>query len=271
MREIAVPSLSVLYFFPNKFPIGSIRDQEEKFKSLNEKGLIKNGFELFINLSNLEEQINFSDATLCELKKIPEISIHINDINPSVFLNSNIDRKLEIVSQLINAMDAKGLVIHASQFRKKRLKIKEIFNNFFIGIDIWIENDDYHSDWGFLPEHLEEIFLDFRNAKFVLDIAHIESQPPEGNIEGFLNSQELLNRLVEIHCSFGNHKKSKDTIECVGYPGIWPNHALYSALGLKPSENLIETLGPFRKVIEGCVPIEDNNFEYLKQEITMFS
>lgn len=267
----ALPSLNCLYFWFDKSMDGRIEGVEEKFWIMHEKGLTKNGFEMFLIPALFTGAEIFSDKFLETVKGIPGITVHIGDKNHYFLFENGIEKKMEKLSDIMSLIGAKSVVLHASNFQRDRKKLRKLFTDCMPGTEIWIENDGFQSEWGYMPENILKIFEDFPDAGFVFDFAHVDEIPGRRCVTDYLGERNLFKKIVEVHCSFSNVSAGVDLYERAGYPGYRPYHGLFSLLGMKFNFQELDELKSIRRVIEGVVPREDREMKYLEKELNIFS
>jgi hypothetical protein len=101
-----------------------------------------------------------------------------------------------------------------------------------------------------------------------LDIAHVKDFP-KLSLNDFISEPDLLSRLRQIHFSYSAVLCDTDPYADAGYPGYGPYHALFSVLRQAPSSQTKEFVMQYPVILEGIIPKEDKNFDFLKQEVNL--
>ena len=270
--SLTVPALGCLYFWTNPEGSGRLSDQETKFRLLRDRGFTANGYELFLLPRFLDGNARPSPDFVEETQRTDLVTAHIGDFEPQFLLNEEMNKKMGLLGSMLWTLKIRHVVIHAHHFEVNRQKAIDSIKRNLPFAEIWIENNGRDSNWGYLPSGLLELFKDFRDAKFVFDIAHVDEQPGRQTVADYLEKEELFERLAEIHCSFSTIPGNlSDVYREKGFKGYNAFHALYSLMDKTPSSDLLAKMRHCRKVVEGVVPREDVQMTSLSRELEIFS
>jgi len=262
------------FYFPNeknrRLLHGTPADCMRKFQVLEKMEALNEGLEIFLVPAKLQGINEFEPWFYDKFSKLRYKTVHIADSEDDFLLNSDIFDKLIILQEMLDRLDVKALIIHAHHFHRGREITKELLSSALPGIQIYIENNGFDKEWGSNIQDLEEIFNDCPKYKLCLDIAHVKDFK-KSSLKEFLSVESLRCRIEEIHISYSTHFDVEDLYAKRGYPGYSPFHALWSVIGLSPSEKTKQFIRKYPVVVEGVVPGEDKYLDFLKHEVELLS
>ena len=270
--SIIVPSTSIVQFWFNK-KINQSINGTPKFieESLNillrNKRILSEGVEIFLMPSRLSPFSDFSIKFYKIFHKFKYKTVHIHE-RKDILLSDGYEYKLSILNNILNKLNVNKIIIHAHFFQKDRFKKKYILNSLLERKTIIIENNGFDNEWGSEINNLTSIFKDCPEFQFCLDLAHIKDFN-KYSLSDFYNNHVLYSRLKEIHFSYSTRFCKDDPYEKKGFKGYGPYHALFSILKKSPSTKTKKFITKYPLVLEGVVPKEDMNLDYLIKEMEL--
>ena len=267
-QNYIVPSTSSIQFCFSKTDFmhnGTPRFVEKSFYFLNTHKLVNEGCEFFLMPSKLSSLTNFKKQFVELFRTLKYKVIHISE-KDDILLQNGYYKKLKILNDILKRLKTDKVVVHANFFQNNRRLKREIFLNVLDDVQIIVENNGFDNEWGSNIDNILDIFSDCPEFKFCLDIAHVKDLK-QYSLDDFINNEQLLNKLTEIHYSYSTRFCTKDPYKDVGFHGYAPFHALFSILKLKPSKKTKKFIRKYPIVMEGLVPKEDKELQYLKKEM----
>jgi len=243
---------------------GTAQDVMRKFDLISSKYTTLSGLEIFLDPSTISFEKQFSNSFYKKYSKLNYKSVHIGNSNEHFLDDSDIETKLVILSNIMDELQSDILILHAHHLRNNRKNRKDKLLSAFQNKKICIENNGFDNLWGGSINGLLEIFADCPEFMFCLDIAHVKDF--NYNLDDFINESLLASKLIEVHYSYSTFYCKKDPYIERGFEGYNPYHALFSVLGLSPSKRTRKFISDYPVIIEGIVPKEDINLDFLKAE-----
>ena len=242
-------------------------DAERKFWALRSKDCLMDGLEIFLMPLRLLEAEPFTPDFCSEFLKLKYKSIHIGDDFDQDFLDQDkIQEAMLKLKHIIETLEANAIILHTHHLKNNRRQRHNLLRSHIEEhIDILIENTGNELIWGTDVQSLEEIFLDCSDFYFCLDLCHI-NDCKNVSLSGFLQSKILASRVREIHYSYSTKFCETDPYAAKGFPGYGPFHGLFSVVDFEVSDRTREFVAKYPIVLEGVVPPEDIDFDYLKKE-----
>lgn len=173
---------------------------------------------------------------------------------------------MQILRCELQRLNVHQIVVHANHFKNNRKQISELFKTALFDIDILVENNGFDDLWGYSQEGLTQIFKDCPEVKLCLDIAHVKDLTTL-KLNELLKNEIFSTRIGQIHYSYATRQLGYDPYDVKGYPGYGPHHALLSLIDQTPSPETKDFVRKYPVVIEGLVPSEDSELEFLSKEI----
>ncbi len=167
-------------------------------------------------------------------------------------------------------LEVDSIIIHAQHLKKNRLYLRKLFDEYLPNTKILVENDGLGFEWASSIAGLLEILNDCPGYGLCLDICHIKDVN-RSSLWDFVGKEEIRSRIKQIHFSFSSRMLGYDPYARYGFPGYAPNHALFSLVKESISKKTRDFILQFPIVIEGLVPREDENLDYLRKEIELLS
>lgn len=273
--SFVVPASSVLwYFFSDKEYLkrylGTPRDTMEKFSILNEKKAINDGLELFLLPEKIDNVDEFKPWFYRKFSKLKYKTVHIADSDDN-FLH-DIERasnKLLLLSKILQELEVDKIILHAHYLKSNQKQIAGFIGSVLPGVTIYVENNGAEGLYGSRIEDLTEIMDNCKEFNICLDICHLKDV--KGcTLDDFVASELLKSRIAEIHFSYSTYidgQNSNVSKKSINYN---PNHALWSVVGKIPSKKTMEFVRQFPVVLEGVIPVEDRELEFLNREQKIF-
>ena len=251
--------------------MGSPDDMIRNFQMLEEHGLLHDGLELYLKLHNLENSSQFPAWFYEKVSALNYKTLHIGGDTPDfLFTLVDVEQKLSLLSEVLERLDVRALIIHAHHLKDHRLYIKELFARLLPETEIMVENNGLDDNWGSSVEGLMEIFNDCPEFKLCLDICHIK-ETGKFSLTEIASMPELRDRIRQIHFSFSSIAVGVDMYAEHGYLEYNPNHALFSITKETLSKKTKKNISQYPIVIEGAMVREDENFDFFKKEIEILS
>jgi hypothetical protein len=245
---------------------GTPEDVMRKFQAFHACGHLEQGLEIFIIPSRLKASTGFCSWFYKGFSQLPYRTVHIAEGEEDFLVESETAfDDLQRLARELKRLEVDTIILHAHHLRKERHKSGKLLQEVLSGITICVENNGFDNPWGACPESLLEIFHDLPEFKLCLDICHVKDYP-ERSLSDFTDNEELASRLTEIHFSYSTRQIGYDPYVPRGYSGYGPYHALFSVLGKCPSKKTKEFISNYPVVLEGIVPREDKEMEFLRLE-----
>ena len=269
-----VPSENVLSFWSRKdgeFNMGSPIDVARNILVLEERNALSNGVEINLILSKLESAEQFPAWLYKKVSRLSYKSVHFGEYQQDFLVNTNnIEEKFGVLFQILENLEINVLIIHAQHFKKDRPSIRKLFSECLPNTTILVENDGLGEDWASSKEGLAEIFADCPEFGCCLDICHLKDVD-KCSLEDFVAFGEIRNRVQQIHYSYSSNHLAYDPYSKCGYPGYNPNHSLFSIVNRAVSQKTRNFILQYPTILEGVVPIEDSDLNFLREEISFLS
>lgn len=267
-----VPGSGVLWFFFNKGKdianIGTPFDLMRKFQLLEEKKVLNNGFEMFLIPSKLKGVDDFNSSFYSKISRLKYKTVHIADSDKEFLLDPiNFEKKISILLAMLENFETNTIVLHAHHLLNNRLKKRDLIKSLMPRTAICVENNGADSIEGSSPEALVQIFKDYPEFKFCLDLCHIKDL--NYSLKDFIENDALNERIQQIHFSYSVKLCDKNIYAEKGYD-CNPHHALWSVAEKLPASDTINFSKKYPVIIEGVVPYEDSNMGLLKKEFELF-
>lgn len=247
---------------------GTPEDAMRKYRLLESTNCLSDGVEIYLQPLLLKKSKPFKPLFYRAYSKLSFKSIHIGDTDPNFLDTDEAYDGLIRLRDILQDCEADQIIIHAHHFETNRFNRRKIITSALDGIHILVENNGFDSPWGGSVAGMETIFLDCPEFNFCLDLAHIYDFPGF-KLEHFARNSLFLSRLKEIHFSYTTSQFPYDPYEKKGFFGYGPFHALFSVLDITPSPQTLDFVKQFPVVIEGIVPTEDSNLDFLRNEMRL--
>jgi len=265
---IVYPAMNTVWFWfdkKNRRKLhGKPQDVMRKYDLLISLQPDMSGLEIFIDPERLVHENEFTNSFYKKYSELRHKSVHIGNSNENFLDDFSIEKKLSILSKIMDSLQSDVIILHAHHLKKNRKKRKEKLLSVLPNKQICIENNGFDNLWGGSINGLVEIFTDCPEFMFCLDIAHVKDFNYQ--LKDFYSNSLLSEKIKEIHYSYSTYYCEKDPYEDQGYKNYNPFHALFSVLGLSPSKKTKEFILKYPIIIEGIIPKEDIDLEYLKKE-----
>jgi len=261
-----------MFWFPLKdWPKlnGTLRGVMDKFDILYRAGFLKDGVEIFLNPGKLSQGSQFTPEFICQFRSLPYRSVHIDHADSNFLDDASSPKAFKNLSDTLRAINPQIIIIHASHLKHNRGYRRQLLLDTLGEWQVLVENNGFDNPWGGSTEGLHEVLNDFPEFNFCLDIAHVKDFR-DRTLENFISSPALLSRLRQIHYSYSTIQLDHDPYEKKGYPGYGPYHAMFSVMGMTPSDRTLKFISQYPIVLEGVLPAEDKNFELMKKEMQVF-
>ena len=271
---VVFPAMNTIWFWFDKktrrMLHGTPDDCMRKYEVFKEKNIPLAGFEIFLMPSQLKNIDQFSPAFYRAFSRLNCRTVHIGESKPDFLITDPaVSDQLSLLAQVLQRLETDTLILHAHHLKKGRPKIRRLFSETLPGVDICIENNGFDDEWGYSLEGLRSIFSDCPELKFCLDLAHVKDFNNGNCLDDFLTEELLASRLKEIHFSYSTILLDSEPYAARGYPGYNPYHALFAVLGLSPSQRTRDFIKRYPIVVEGVVPKQDTQLNFVKQEMSL--
>lgn len=267
-----VPAQNVLWFCfepesDRRALHGTPADCMRKFQALEKNGCLNDGLEIFLLPERLKSVDEFEPWFYEKFRELEYRAVHIAGTLPNFMTEvEETGAHFDLLYQFLEKLDVQAVVLHAHHFKHDRPGIRKVLEKHLPGIKIYVENNGFDNEWGHSIEGLTEIFTDFPEFGLCFDIDHLKDFPTP-SFDEFVSTPIIRERICQIHYSYSTHLLPEDPYIAAGFPGYGPFHALWSVLGIEPSERTIKFLRQYPIVLEGVQPKEDPDFNFLKEEI----
>lgn len=269
-----VPSENILYFLSirdGQVNMGSPNDMIRNFQLLENRGLLYDGLEMYLKLHTLRDNNQFPAWFYDKASALNYKTLHIGGDTPDfLFTLTNVEQKLSLLSEMLERLDIRALIIHAHHLKDHRLYIKNLFARLLPKTEILVENNGLDNTWGSSINGLMEIFHDCPEFKLCLDICHLK-ETGNFSLTELISMPEIRDRIRQVHISFSPVKAGEDLYAKHGYPEYNPNHALFSIIKEPLSEKTKKIISQYPIVIEGVMVREDKNFDFFKKEVEILT
>ncbi len=274
IMSLVLPAMNTLWFWFDKKTRralhGTPRDVMRKFEVFKAKKIPLRGFEMFLMPSRLRSVDEFSPAFYDSFSSLEHGAVHVGETEADFLIaNPAAPEQLSLLFEIMTRLGSQTLIIHAHHLRQQRPYIARLLAETLPGIEICVENNGFDDQWGGSLAGLRDIFADCPEFKFCLDIAHVKDFANNCSLGDVLAEEILLSRLREVHFSYSTILLKSDPYVPRGYLGYGPYHALFSVLGFQPSARTKEAVRSFPVVLEGIVPKEDAQLNYIVQEMAL--
>ena len=267
---LAIPAINTLWFCFDKRTRralhGTPQDVMRKFDALHSVGLCSEGLEIFLIPERLKHSPDFTPAFYKTFSGFSHRAVHIGETDVNFLDSKTAATDLANLSKVLQKLRARYVVIHAHHLRENRQARERLLRSALGGFRILVENNGFDYPWGGKVESVSEILSDCPEFGFCLDIAHVKDFM-NSPLEAFISNELLMSRLAEVHYSYSTILVDGDPYEEKGFYGYGPYHAMFSVLGLGPSHRTREFISNYPVIIEGIVPAEDKNLDFLRKEI----
>lgn len=273
---LTVPAMNTLWFwFEKEDRVGKFGTPEDilrKFEVLHSRNALQGGLEIFLKPSKLEGIEQFSPFFLESFSKLKHKTLHIGEKDPDFLTaNTQIRKKLILLSELLETLGIQLIVLHASHLKKNRRKIRELFSETLPGVTVCIENNGSDDLWGSSKAALTEILEECPEFRFCLDIAHLKEANGRFSLKHLILDGFLISKLEEIHFSYSMGSRKDDLYGRQGFPGCKPLHGLFSVIDRIPSDRTKAFIANYPVVLEGVVPREDRDLLFLTKEMELLT
>ncbi|MEW5772129.1 MAG: hypothetical protein AB1916_01275 [Thermodesulfobacteriota bacterium] len=271
---IAFPAQNTLWFWyeqaTRRALHGVLQDAARKLDAFVRRDFPLDGFEIFIMPKRLPEapETAADPLFLARYTGLAHRTVHIGDSRPDFLATPEAPAQVARLARLLDLLGSATLIVHAHHFQKHRAQTAQTLLKGLPGVRILVENNGFDSPWGSEPETLRELLAEYGELGFCLDIAHVKDFA-HLSLAAFLDDPLLMARLGEVHFSYSTKLLDSDPYVARGYPGYGPFHAMFSVLDLAPNPRTVQAIGRVPIVVEGIVPREDQNLDFVRQEITL--
>jgi hypothetical protein len=232
---------------------------------------LRHGLELYLKLHTLGSNSQFPAWFYDKVSALNYKTLHIGGDTPDfLFTMIDVEQKLSLLSEILERLDVRALIIHAHHLKDHRLYIKDLFARLLPKTEILVENNGLDDNWGSSVDGLMEIINDCPEFKLCLDICHLK-ETSKFSLSELVSMPEIRDRIRQIHFSFSSIAAGVDIYAKHGYPEYNPNHALFSITKEPLSEKTKKIISQYPIVIEGAMIREDKDFDFFKKEIEILS
>ena len=273
---LIVPSMNILWFWFGREDrlekFGTPEDIVRKFEILHSRNVLQDGLEIFLKPSKFENIEQFSPSFLDRFSRLNYKTLHIGEKDPDFLTNNTrIKKKLSLLSEFLEKLGIHMIVLHAHHLKRDRNKIRELFSETLPDITVCVENNGNDDQWGCNKETLIEILEECPEFRFCLDIAHLKEGNGKCSLNHFIQDDLLISKLEEIHFSYSLGSLEEDLYARQGFPGYRPLHGMFSVLGQHPSDRTKAFIRNYPVILEGIVPKEDRDLQFLRKEIELLA
>ena len=269
--EIICPSQNTIWFWFDKTSRrkfhGTLDDAARKMDAFHVREYPLEGFEIFIMPSRLPaapgQQIAPDFAS--RFRSLKYRCVHIGETEHDFLIGPETPVHLTALRRLLDFLEAQRIVVHAHHLAEEPEKAVTALVKNLPGTDILVENNGFDNAWGSEPTNVRNLFATFTELLFCLDTTHVDDFE-HLRMEQFTRDDLLRSKLREIHTSYSTRLLGYDPYESRGYHGYNPYHALFSVLDEQPDDEAREVMAEVPVVMEGIVPPEDENLEFLVRE-----
>lgn len=267
-----IPAMNCLWFWFDKATRralhGTAEDCMRKYRTLEKAGLAENGVELFIMPDRIVDRQSFDRDFSRRYAKSTFKCVHIGHGDADFLDQPEMPGHLDELRAMLEELETEKVILHAHHLKDNRTARRDLLMTHLPKTLVQLENNGFDSPWGSRLENLEAILIDCPEFTLCLDIAHIWDFGDLA-LDEFISRPLLKERISEIHWSYSTIRLAEDPYIEKGYPGYTPFHALFSVVDESVDRQVTDFISAYPVVIEGVLPREDSNMEYITKEIQL--